>query len=114
MQQLFALDLKDDAELIAEYEAYHRKIWPGIAEHMREHGVLEIEIFRLGTRLVMRMVTDDEHFDATAFSVASENNPEVRDWEALMDKFQQATPFSQPGVKWTRMTPIFRLSEQHY
>ena len=24
------LDLKDDAELIAEYEAYHREVWPEI------------------------------------------------------------------------------------
>lgn len=112
MQQLFALDLKDDAELIAEYEAYHREIWPSVTDHMREHGVLEMEIYRLGTRLVMRMETDDERFDAAAFAEASINNPEVRAWENLMDRFQQATPFSQPDAKWTPMTPIFRLTEQ--
>lgn len=112
MQQMLALDLKDDPELITEYEDHHRRIWPSVAIHMREHGVLEMEIFRLGTRLVMRMVTDDERFDATVFAEAQHNNPEIRAWEALMEKSQQPTPFSQPHVKWMPMPPIFRLSKQ--
>lgn len=113
MEQFLALDLKDDPTLIAEYESHHRRIWPQVAAHMREHGVVEMEIFRLGTRLVMRMVTDDKHFDAEAFARAQYDNPAVRDWEALMDRFQTPTPFSRPGVKWTPMKSIFKLSENH-
>jgi L-rhamnose mutarotase len=31
-----ALDLKDDPALIAEYEVYHRKIWPEIERSIKD------------------------------------------------------------------------------
>ena len=46
-----ALDLADDEALIAEYEQLHRRIWPEIAGHLRGQGVLDMQIWRLGTRL---------------------------------------------------------------
>ena len=59
MRQCLALDLRDDPGLIARYEAHHRAVWPEVLAHLRAHGVRELEIFRLGTRLVMLMETDD-------------------------------------------------------
>jgi hypothetical protein len=29
------LDLKDDPELIAQYEAHHRQVWPEVLVHIR-------------------------------------------------------------------------------
>ena len=52
-----ALDLKDDPALIAQYEALHRQIWPQISQHLLAHGVLDMQIWRLGTRLFMVMDT---------------------------------------------------------
>jgi len=112
MQQLLALDLKDDPALIAEYEAHHRRVWPEIAQQLREEGVREMQIFRLGTRLVMRMVTDDAHFDAARFAQRQAGDPRSQAWEALMDRYQAATPWSQPGAKWTPMQQIFDLGTQ--
>ena len=34
-----ALDLKDDAVLIGEYEAYHRNVWPEIIKHSKTRGL---------------------------------------------------------------------------
>jgi L-rhamnose mutarotase len=48
-----ALDLKDDPKLIAEYEAYHKKIWPEIETSIKDAGITNLEIYRIGTRLFM-------------------------------------------------------------
>ncbi len=112
MRHLLALDLKDDAALIAEYEAQHRRIWPEIAQHLRRHGVTGMEIYRLGTRMTMVMETDDALYDAAAMAAAMQDAPRVREWEALMWRFQAATPWTPDGEKWVRMTCIFDLAQQ--
>ncbi|RAM65297.1 L-fucose mutarotase [Herbaspirillum rubrisubalbicans] len=112
MRTVLALDLKDDPALIAEYEQYHQRIWPEIAQHLRRHGVLEMEIYRLGTRMMMVMQTDDALYDAAAMAAASESDPRVCEWETLMWRFQAATPWTPAGQKWVPMTRIFDLSAQ--
>lgn len=107
MRQLLALDLKDDPELIARYEAHHRAVWPEVQAHLRRHGVTAMTIHRLGTRLVMVMETDDAVFDAAAMARASETDPALVRWEALMWEFQAPTPWTPAGTKWVPMAPIF-------
>ncbi|QDD63529.1 L-rhamnose mutarotase [Herbaspirillum seropedicae] len=112
MRSVLALDLKDDAELIAQYEAHHRRIWPEIARHLRQHGVTAMEIYRLGTRMMMIMETDDAVFDAAAMEAATADDPKVREWEELMWRFQAPTPWTPTGQKWIPMTRIFDLAGQ--
>lgn len=107
MQHILALDLKDDTESIARYEAHHRAVWPGVLAHLRRHGVQSMEIYRLGTRMVMVMVTDDAVYDAARMRSAGEEDPIVRDWERLMWTFQLSTPWTPEGEKWIPMTKIF-------
>lgn len=45
-----ALDLKDDAQLITEYEEYHREIWPEIRESILNSGITNMEIYRFDNR----------------------------------------------------------------
>ena len=111
MRHCLALDLHDDPQLIAQYEAHHRAVWPEVLAHLRAHGVRELEIFRLGTRLVMVMDTDDAAFDAAAMADAERASTRLREWEALMWRFQKPTPWTPAGVKWTPMAPVFRLSD---
>lgn len=111
MLHCLALDLKDDPRLIADYEAHHRAVWPEVIDHLRTNGVRDLEIFRLGTRLVMLMETDDDLFDPAAMAAAERGDPKVQAWEELMWKFQEATPWTPPDVKWTPMQSIFRLSD---
>ena len=49
------LDLKDDPELVAAYKHWHAQegIWPEILQGIKDSGVLEMEIYLLGTRLFM-------------------------------------------------------------
>jgi L-rhamnose mutarotase len=68
-----------------------------------------MEIYRLGTRMVMLMETDDARYDAEAMALASQNDPKIREWEALMWKFQAPTPWTPEGGKWVGMERIFEL-----
>lgn len=54
-----ALDLKDDKQLIEEYEQYHQNVWPEIKQSIHEAGISNMEIYRTGNRLFMIMETED-------------------------------------------------------
>jgi L-rhamnose mutarotase len=104
------LDLKNDPALIADYKRYHEKVWPEITESIRSSGVENMEIYLLGTRMVMIMeVGDSFSFDGKAKTDLA--NPKVREWEELMWKFQQPLPNAMPGEKWLLMERIFQLEK---
>jgi L-rhamnose mutarotase len=110
MRYCLALDLKHDAALIAEYEEFHRNVWPGIKDSISSSGILDMQIWRLEDRLFMIMETSaDFSFERKAAMDAS--NPEVQKWEALMWKFQSAVPGGKPGEKWRMMDLIFSLNQ---
>lgn len=112
MRYCLALDLKDDVALIAAYEAHHQRIWPEVAQHLRKHGVIGMEIYRLGTRMVMLMDTDDAIYNADRMADAASTDPKLIEWEALMWQFQAPTPWTPAGQKWTPMNRIFDLQQQ--
>lgn len=103
------LDLKDDAKLIAEYKRCHENIWPEITQSLRDSGIQNLEIYLLGTRMMMVMEVN-EHFSFEAKARADQQNPKVQEWEDLMWKFQQPLPQASPGDKWLLMEKIFELA----
>ena len=105
------LDLKDDPTLIAEYKRYHERIWPEIAGSLRDAGILDLEIYLLGTRMFMIMEVSDS-FSFEAKGRADAVNPKVQEWEELMLKFQKPLPQAKPGEKWLLIERIFSLKEQ--
>jgi L-rhamnose mutarotase len=107
-QFCLALDLIDDAALIAEYEAYHEKIWPEIKQSILESGIGQMEIYRTGNRLFMIMDTD-ETFSFERKGAMDAANPKVQEWEQLMWKFQSSLPWAKEGEKWLLMDKIFQL-----
>jgi L-rhamnose mutarotase len=105
------LDLKDDATAIAEYKRYHQKIWPEIRDSIYEAGIVDMQIYLLGTRLFMIMDVN-ETFSLAAKAAADAANPKVQEWETLMGQFQQPLRDSRPGQRWVLMERIFSLQEQ--
>jgi len=105
-----ALDLKDDPGLISEYERYHERIWPEITKSIRDAGIENMEIYRLGTRMFMIMEVN-ESFSFEKKAETDRANPKVQEWEQLMWKFQQALPEAKPGEKWLLMKKIFELEK---
>lgn len=103
-----ALDLKNDPVLIAEYETYHRAVWPEIVQSIRDSGIVQLEIYRVADRLIMIMEVND-NFSFDKKSIADAANPTVQRWEELMWQYQQALPVAKPGEKWLLMNKIFDL-----
>jgi len=103
-----ALDLKDDLKLIAEYESYHKNVWPEIIKSIKDSGIEKMEIYRMGNRLTMIIETTDS-FSFQMKAEADRNNPKVQEWEKLMWKYQQAIPYAKPGEKWVLMEKIFEI-----
>ncbi|XP_054164767.1 L-fucose mutarotase-like [Oppia nitens] len=102
------LDLKDDPKIIAEYERYHRNVWPEIKKSISDSGIRDLEIYRINDRMFMIMETED-NFSFDKKSQMDSNNPKVKEWEELMSNFQKALPFAKPGEKWVLMDRIFKL-----
>lgn len=101
---VYLLDLVDDETAIATYESYHRNVWPEVLDHLSASGLASCQIYRAGNRLVM--LTESEHpvpSDGGTGAVPDR----VKEWETLMDDFQQRLPFAQPGVKWMLASQIF-------
>jgi len=111
MRHCLALDLQSDPALIAEYEQWHREVWPEIKASILDSGITQMEIYRLENRLFMIMETGPGFsFEKKAAMDAA--NPAVQRWEELMWKYQLAIPGGRPGEKWRLMENIFSLSEK--
>lgn len=103
-----ALDLIDTPELIAEYKAYHKEVWPEIIASIKDSGITVLDIYAVGNRMFMIIEAGDD-FSFEKKSEMDNNNPKVQEWEELMWKFQQALPWAKPGEKWMLMEKIFEL-----
>lgn len=103
-----ALDLKNDPDLIEQYIAYHRDVWPEVLESIRDAGVSSMEIFRRGNRLFMIMEVED-WFSFERKAAMDAENAKVQAWEELMSRFQQTLPGTPQGEKWVLMDRIFDL-----
>ena len=108
MKYCFALDLKDDEQLIHEYENHHKAVWPEIINSIKDAGISGLEIYRVANRLFMIMETDD-NFSFEKKNGMDNANAKVQEWEKLMWKYQQPLPTANPGEKWMLMNKIFDL-----
>ncbi|MBQ2787399.1 MAG: L-rhamnose mutarotase [Bacteroidaceae bacterium] len=104
------LDLKDNPELIAEYRKRHSEgeAWQEIMDGIREVGILEMEIYLVGTRLFMIVETPLDFNWSEAMSRLS-TLPRQQEWEDYMSEFQVAPPGASSDEKWVLMERIFHL-----
>lgn len=103
-QYVYLLDLVDDPEKIAQYEAWHTKVWPEVLENLQARGIRKCQIFRAGNRLAMLLESDAP---TSSDGRGSDVPQRVTEWEELMSQFQQPLPFAQPGEKWVLANRIF-------
>ena len=104
----FALDLKNDVTLIADYERYHKNVSPYIIESIKKAGIEVMDIYRVANRLFMIMEVN-ESFSFERKKQMDEDDPLVQEWETLMLKFQQPLPTAANDEKWLLMNKIFEL-----
>lgn len=104
------LDLRDNPELIAEYRRRHSEahIWKEIPAGIREVGILEMEIYILGTRLFMIVETPlDFEWDFAMSCLGT--LPRQAEWEDYMAEFQLVKAGMSSAEKWQLMERIFHL-----
>ncbi|HUS03229.1 MAG TPA: L-rhamnose mutarotase [Chitinophagaceae bacterium] len=104
------LNLKNDPQLIKEYEEHHKAVWPEIISSIKDAGIENMEIYRYGTALFMIMEVNDE-FSFEKKQESDHNNLKVQQWEELMWKYQQPFAEAAEGEKWILMNKIFDLKE---
>ena len=106
------MDLKDDPQLIAEYRRRHSQAeaWPEIQAGIREVGILDMQIFILGTRLVMIVETPVD-FDWDRAMARLATLPRQQEWEDYMAIFQQCAEGATSDEKWQMMERMFYLYE---
>ena len=106
------LNLKNDAALIAEYRKRHSegKVWPETLAAIREVGILEMEIYILGSQLFMIIETPLD-FDWEIAMDKLSHLPRQADWEKYVSRFQECSPLSSSAEKWKLMERMFYLYE---
>ena len=109
---VLALDLVDDAKLIAEYEDWHR---PGhtpqpIIRSIVDSGIENMEIYRAGNRMFM-IIEAGDFYSPQGKARTDAANPDVQRWIARMKQFQQAVPAAGPDGTWLEMERVFRLTD---
>ena len=104
------MDLKDDPALIAEYRRRHseQEAWREVLDGIRQVGILDMQLFILGTRLVM-IVDTPLDFDWDAAMARLATLPRQQEWEDYMAMFQQCREGATSDEKWQMMERIFRL-----
>ena len=106
------LDLKDDPELIKEYRKRHAEenFWPEILAGIKEVGILEMDIYLRGTRLMMILEAPAD-LDLEAAMSRLATLPRQQEWEDYMSKFQLASPGATSSEKWQPMERMFHFYE---
>ena len=107
------MDLKDNPELIREYRHRHSasESWPEILEGIRSVGILEMEIYILGTRLVM-IVDTPLDFDWDTAMARLATLPRQQEWEEYMAMFQECRREATSDEKWKMMERFFHLYDK--
>lgn len=104
------MELKDNPELIRKYKEAHseEKAWREILDGIRQVGILEMEIYIAGPRLVMICDTPlDFQWDEAMARLAT--LPRQQEWEEYVAAFQQCDAKATSAQKWQMMERFFRL-----
>lgn len=105
----YTVDLVDNPEIIRQYEDYHQHIWPEVKESLKTVGMLNLDIWRFGTRMFMLIITDDTFDPAEAGEQHVANHPRCKEWEDLMMSFQKSAPGYTGEGTWAQMKQVFEL-----
>ena len=104
------MELRNDPMLIEAYKKAHAKgaCWPEITQGMKEVGILDMEIYLLGTALFMIMDTESD-FDHDKAMAELAKKPRQSEWEAHMSQFQDSSAEATADQKWQVMERIYKM-----
>lgn len=104
------LELKNKPELIAKYKQLHDKehFWQEIHAGIKSVGILEMEIYITGNKLVMIVDAPlDFNWDESMARLAT--LPRQQEWEDVVAEYQQCADGATSDEKWQIMERMFYL-----
>ena len=106
------LTLEDDLQLIEDYKKVHAAgaTWPEITQGMIDVGILDMEIYIVGTRLFMIMDTVPD-FDHNSAMTELATKPRQSEWEAYVSRFQRTSAEASVDEKWQVIERIYKLGD---
>ena len=104
-----ALNLKNDPQAIETYKSHHQKVWPEVESALKDVGITTMKIFLIGRKLFMYMETIDEFKPQRDFARYLEHHARCREWDELMQTFQEKIPEAGPDEWWALMEPVYEL-----
>ena len=106
------LELRDNPDIIEEYRKWHSEEyhWKEIRDGIKAVGILEMEIYILGTRLVMIVDAPDDFDWQTAMDKLA-TLPRQAEWEAFVARLQGCRADARSDEKWQMMERMFYLYE---
>jgi L-rhamnose mutarotase len=100
--------LKDDPEVIRQYEYYHAHIWREVLEGTIACGIQRAFIYRFGRVLFMFMETNDD-FDMERDVPKYMSHPRAAEWDRLMRDFQEPVPGAPKDGTWVQMKEVYAM-----
>lgn len=106
------MELRNDQLLIENYKKAHAKgaAWTEIPQGMKEVGIIDMEIYLLGTKLFMIMDTTVD-FDHEKAMTELALKPRQSEWEAHMSQFQDSSAEATADQKWQLMEQIYKMDK---
>src|SRR5437763_748801 len=101
------LQLRNDANAIAEYRRYHQDVWPEVTAELRAIGIERMFIYLLGRRLFQYIETTDA-FDPRDLPRLNDN-PRYAEWDRLMRTMQEKVDEAAEDDWWAPMEEVFVL-----
>lgn len=106
------LEIANDPALHAAYVRVHspQEVWPEIPEGIRAVGILEMDLYMVGNKVVM-IVDTPMDFDWDSAMARLATLPRQAEWEAHVALLQACDPSATSDEKWTMMHRIFTIPE---
>jgi len=104
--------LKDDPQIIQQYEAYHTNPWPEVLAGMERAGIRQVLIYRFHRQLFMLMETVDD-FDLERDMPKYMEHPRAREWDTRMRTLQEPVAGAPDGATWALMSEVFAYEVSH-
>lgn len=104
------LEISDNPALIEQYRKWHSEEynWQEVRDGIRAVGILEMEIYIFGSKLVMIVDTPADFQWEEAMNMLA-TLPRQAEWEAFVSQFQGCSADARSDEKWQPMERMFRL-----
>ena len=94
-----------DPQRFDDYKKYHEKIWPEIAQTIRECNIKNYSIFQFEDKLFAYFEYVGSDFESDMEKMAE--NKKTQEWWAIMEPMQRPVDNRKKGEWWAEMNEVF-------